>query len=67
MKKDILSYRCEKRNFYQKVKNHTKITNFYIKNEIFSQKTIQNVSKIKKFLQKCDKTYKKSLEKCERK
>ena len=32
-----------------------------------SQKTIQNVSKIKKFLQKCDKTYKKLLEKCERK
>ena len=34
--------------------------------EINSQKSIQNVSKLKKFLQKCDKTYKKSLEKCER-
>ena len=43
------------------------MTNFYIKNEIFSQKTTQNVSKIKKLWGKCDKTYKKSLEKCERK
>lgn len=44
----------KKEIFAKKIKIHTKITNFYIKNEIFSQKSIQNVSKLKKTFEKCE-------------